>query len=72
MDVMNREERRAMKKRLAPIAKRVVFLERQIKQGINKEQCETEIEMIMNRLTLVEMVALEDYIASKNLLDIPK
>ena len=72
MDVMNRAERRAMKKRLAPIAKRIVFLEKQIQADINKEQCEAEIEMIMNRLTLVEMIALEDYIASKNLLDIVK
>lgn len=61
-----------MKKRLAPIAKRIVFLEKQIKKGINKEQYEAEISRIMNRLSLIEMIALEDYIASKDLLDIIK
>ena len=66
---MNREERREMKRRLAPIARRVVILEKQIKQGINKDAAEAEITEIVGKLTLVEMMALEDYIASKNLLD---
>ena len=66
---MNREERREMKRRLAPIARRVVALEKQIKQGINKDAAEAEITEIVGKLTLVEMMALEDYIASKNLLD---
>jgi len=66
---MNREERREMKKRLAPIARRVVALEKQIKQGIDKDAAEAEITEIVGKLTLVEMMALEDYIASKNLLD---
>lgn len=58
-----------MKRRLAPIARRVVALEKQIKQGINKDAAEAEITEIVGKLTLVEMMALEDYIASKNLLD---
>lgn len=66
---MNREERREMKKRLAPIARRVAALEKQIKQGINKDAAEAEITEIVGKLTLVEMMALEDYITSKNLLD---
>lgn len=66
---MNRDERRNMKKRLAPIARRVVALEKQIKSGVNKEAAEAEITEIVENLNLVEMMALEDYIASKNLLD---
>lgn len=66
---MNREERREMKKRLAPIARRIVALEKQIKQGVNKDAAETEITELVGKLTLVEMMALEDYIASKKLLD---
>ena len=66
---MNREERREMKRRLAPIARRVVALEKQIKQDIDKDAAEAEITEIVGKLTLVEMMALEDYIASKNLLD---
>ena len=66
---MNREERREMKKRLAPIARRIAALEKQIKQGINKDAAEAEITEIVGKLALVEMMALEDYIASKNLLD---
>ena len=58
-----------MKKRLAPIARRVVALEKQIKQNIDKDVAEAEITEIIGKLTLVEMMALEDYIASKNLLD---
>lgn len=58
-----------MKRRLAPIARRVVALEKQIKQGVDKEIAEAEITEIVGKLTLVEMMALEDYIASKNLLD---
>ena len=58
-----------MKRRLAPIARRVVALEKQIKQGVDKEAAEAEITEIVGKLTLVEMMALEDYIASKNLLD---
>ena len=66
---MNRDDRRKMKKRLAPIARRVVELEKNIKAGVEAEQAESEIETIMNGLTMMEMVALEDYIYSKKLLD---
>lgn len=66
---MNRDDRRNMKKRLAPIARRVVALEKQIKSGINTAAAEAEISEIMEGLTLMEMMALEDYIMSKKLLD---
>ena len=66
---MNRDDRRNMKKRLAPIARRVVALEKQIKSGVNKAAAEAEISEIMEGLTLMEMMALEDYIMSKKLLD---
>lgn len=65
---MNREDRRAMKKTLAPIAKEIVALEKQIKRSENKEAAEARIEELVSKLTLVEMMALEDYIASNELL----
>jgi hypothetical protein len=66
---MNRDDRRKMKKRLAPIAKRVAFLEKQIKSGLNTEAAEAEISEIMDKLSMIEMMALEDYIVSNHLLD---
>lgn len=65
---MNRADRRQLKKRLVPIAKRIVELEKNIKNNINKEESEAEIESIMNSLSMIEMMALEDYISSKGLL----
>lgn len=66
---MNREERRAMKKRLAPLARKIAYLENEILKGNNKEQNEAEISAIMESLSLMEMMALEDYIVSKKLLN---
>ena len=66
---MNRKERRDMKNKLAPIARKVATLELQIKRGEHVEAAEAEIEQLISQLTLVEMIALEDYIASKGLLD---
>lgn len=66
---MNREQRRNMKKRLAPIARRVAELEKNIKAGINAAAAEEEISAIMEGLSIMEMMALEDYIVSKKLLD---
>ena len=66
---MNRNDRRAMCKRLKPTIKRIVALEKQIKSGIDKEKAEAEIAEIMEKLTMVEMFAIEDYIYNKNLLD---
>lgn len=65
---MNRADRRQLKKRLAPIAKRIVELEKNIKNNIHKEASEAEIEKIMGSLSMIEMMALEDYISSKQLL----
>ena len=66
---MNREERRALKKQLAPLARKVASLENQIAQGVNKEANTEEISSIMDSLSLMEMMALEDYIESKGLLN---
>lgn len=66
---MNRNERRTLKKRLAPIARKIAYLENQISKGINKEQNEAEISSIIDSLTMLEMLALEDYVMSKGLLN---
>lgn len=66
---LNREERRLLKKKIAPTAKEIARLEKAIKNGANKEEYEAEIASIMESLTLMEMMAVEDYITSKHLLD---
>ena len=66
---MDREQRRAMHKRLLPKIKRIVELEKQIKAGIDKEAAENEITQIIEGCSLLEMFAIEDYIYNKNLLD---
>ena len=66
---MDREQRRAMHKRLLPKIKRIVELEKQIKAGINKEAAEDEMAQIIESCTMIEMFAIEDYIYNKNLLD---
>lgn len=66
---MNRDERRALKKKIAPTARRIAYLENQISQGIDKEQNEAEISSIIDSLTILEMLALEDYVMSKGLLN---
>lgn len=66
---MNREQRKAMHKRLMPKIKRIVELEKQIKANINKEAAEDEMTKIIESCTMIEMFAIEDYIYNKNLLD---
>lgn len=66
---MNREQRKAMHKRLMPKIKRIVELEKQIKAGINKSAAEDEMTKIIESCTMIEMFAIEDYIYNKNLLD---
>ena len=66
---MDREQRRAMHKRLMPKIKRIVELEKQIKAGIDKDAAETEMAQIIESCTMVEMFAIEDYIYNHNLLD---
>ena len=66
---MDREQRRAMHKRLMPKIKRIVELEKQIKAGIDKDAAETEMTQIIESCTMVEMFAIEDYIYNKNLLE---
>lgn len=65
---MDRKDRRQMIKRLKPTIKRIVELEKQIKAGIDKEAAEEEMNAIINKCTMVEMFAIEDYIYNKNLL----
>lgn len=66
---MNREQRKAMHKRLMPKIKRIVELEKQIKAGINKSAAEDEMTKIIESCTMIEMFAIEDYIYNKHLLD---
>ena len=65
---MNREERRALKKKLAPLARKITTLENQAKDPAMKATCEAQIAEIMESLTIMEMMALQDYIESKGLL----
>ena len=65
---MNREERRALKKKLAPIARKIAVLEMQAKDPNMKSTCEAQIAELMESLSLIEMIALQDYIESKGLL----
>ena len=66
---MDREQRRAMHKRLLPKIKRIVELEKQIKAGIDKDTAETEMTQIIESCTMLEMFAIEDYIYNKHLLE---
>ena len=66
---MNRDDRRKMKKRLAPIARRIALLEKQIKNNVNVDAATLEIEQLMSGLDMIEMMAIEDYIVSNHLLD---
>lgn len=66
---MNREERRNLQRRLAPIARRIVELEKKVKAGIDKEESEQKITEIMDSLSMIEIIAIDDYIQSKKLID---
>ena len=72
---LNREQRRILKKKLGPVAKQVVELEKRLRDlkdqlsDEEKQALEDEISKIMNSLTIMEMMALEDLIANKGLLD---
>lgn len=66
---MNRQQRKAMHKRLLPKIKRIVELEKQIKAGIDKSAAEDEMTQIIESCTMIEMFAIEDYIYKKKLLD---
>jgi hypothetical protein len=65
---MNREERRALKKKIAPTARQIAILENMAKDPAKKDECEAKIAAIMDSLTIMEMMAVEDYIMSKGLL----
>lgn len=66
---MNHENRRAMYKRLMPTIKRIVTLEKQMQDGIDTDKASDEMSKIIEGLTLVEMMAVEDYICKHNLID---
>lgn len=65
---INRSERRALKRKIAPIAKRIAILENQAIDPAKKAECEKKIGELMSSLTLMEMMAIDDYITSKHLL----
>lgn len=67
---MSREDRRALKKKLASTAREVAKWERiAVDEPERKSEAESAITAIMDRLTLMEMMALQDYIMSKGLLE---
>ena len=66
---MNREERRALKRKIAPQAKLIAELEKQALDPAKKVECEEQIDKIMESLTIMEMMAVQDYIMSKGLLE---
>ena len=66
---LNRTDRRKLKKNIAPLARKIAQLEKQIKNKARVEEAEAEMERIFNSLSMFEMFAIEDYITSKNLLD---
>lgn len=68
-EAVDRKQRRVMIRRLQPKIKRIVELEMQIKNGVDKESAETEMTQIIESCTMVEMFAMEDYIYNKHLLD---
>lgn len=65
---MSRDDRRAMYKRLMPTIKRIVELEKQIQANCNVDKATAEIGTIIESLNDVEMMAVEDYICSHELL----
>lgn len=69
--MLNRAERRVLKKKIAPIAREIAKLEKAIAQATSTEE-KQELENIMtnifNKLTMMEMFAIEDYINNKELL----
>ena len=60
-----------LKKKIAPIAKQVAKYELLAKHPEYKEEAETKIAELMDSLTIIEMMAVEDYIMSKGLLESP-
>lgn len=68
---LDREGRRMLKKKIAPIAKQVAKYELLAKHPEYKEEAETKIAELMDSLTIIEMMAVEDYIMSKGLLESP-
>ena len=66
---INRAERRALKKKIAPQARLIAELEKQAKDPAKRAECEAKISEIMESMSLMEMIALQDYIESKGLLE---
>lgn len=66
---MNRAERRALKRKIAPQARFIAELEKQAKDPAKRAECEAKISEIMESMSLMEMMALQDYIESKGLLE---
>ena len=68
---MNREERRALNKKLAPLARQIAKYEILARDPEHKEEAEAKIAELMDSLSIIEMLAIEDYIMSKGLLEDP-
>ena len=69
--MLNRAERRVLKKKIAPIAREIAKLEKAIKEATSteeKQMYENTMTAIFNKLTMMEMFAIEDYINNKELL----
>ena len=65
---MNIKERRLLKNKIAPVAKKVSMYENMTKDPDKRPEAEVKISEIMDSLTIMEMMAVEDYIMSKGLL----
>ena len=65
---MNREERRKLKNTVAPIAKEIAKLEIKACNPETRAEAEAEIDEYLSKLSIMEMMAVEDYIMSKGLL----
>ena len=65
---MNREERRKLKNTVAPIAKEIAKLELKAQNPETHDEAIAEIDALLSKLSIMEMMAVEDYIMSKGLL----
>lgn len=62
---MNRRERRALMRNRV---KEIIRLEKECQQGKNVEENQKKLAELASQLTIEEMLALDDYIMSKNIL----
>lgn len=58
-----------MKKKLIKIAQQIVELEKKFFNGGGVQDFSAQMELITNKLSLEDMLLIDDYITSHNLLD---